>query len=335
MLKILFFADTHLGLDYPIRPRIKRRRRGEDFFNNFQKVLDFARDNRIDLVVHGGDLFFRSKIPQKIVDKSYEILLEFAVSDIPLVLVPGNHERSKLPISLLLNHKNIHIFHKPQTLNFEIEGHKIFLAGFPYQRKNIRQKFVDLVKTVSPAKSFDLNFLCLHQVFQGSQVGPSDFTFTRGANVIKKSDIPNGFDFVFAGHIHRKQILKKSSAEKSIPIIYPGSTERTSFAERNETKGFFVLEFDKKEGESILDNLNFVKLPTRPMLDLKVDTSVKTKESLINWLQKATEEVAKNAILRLEFPNAQTSSLLTAAERREILPDTMNITIKNKIFHKR
>ena len=33
---MILLADTHLGFDYPIRPRSERRRRGEDFFNNLK-----------------------------------------------------------------------------------------------------------------------------------------------------------------------------------------------------------------------------------------------------------------------------------------------------------
>ena len=38
-LEFLFFADTHLGFDLPARPRIERRRRGPDFFANFERAL--------------------------------------------------------------------------------------------------------------------------------------------------------------------------------------------------------------------------------------------------------------------------------------------------------
>jgi len=39
IIRILLMADTHLGFDLPFRPRIKRRRRGPDFFANFEPVF--------------------------------------------------------------------------------------------------------------------------------------------------------------------------------------------------------------------------------------------------------------------------------------------------------
>jgi len=42
-LRVLFVSDTHIGLDWPARPRVVRRRRGDDFFQNFERALEPAR----------------------------------------------------------------------------------------------------------------------------------------------------------------------------------------------------------------------------------------------------------------------------------------------------
>ena len=60
-LRVLFLADTHLGFDMPLRPRVERRRRGPDFFRMFQLVMEAAVRDRVDLVVHGGDVFLDSE----------------------------------------------------------------------------------------------------------------------------------------------------------------------------------------------------------------------------------------------------------------------------------
>lgn len=43
LTRILFVSDTHLGFDLPRKPRIARRRRGPDFFDNFNRALEPAR----------------------------------------------------------------------------------------------------------------------------------------------------------------------------------------------------------------------------------------------------------------------------------------------------
>ena len=62
MVKIIFFADSHLGFDTPLKPKKEKRRRGTDFLNNFDYILDYAKINKADLVIHGGDLFFRTRM---------------------------------------------------------------------------------------------------------------------------------------------------------------------------------------------------------------------------------------------------------------------------------
>ena len=109
-IKILFIADTHLGYDLPSKPRIDRRRRGYDFFANYKLALQPALKQEVDLVVHGGDLFYRSKIPSGLVDKAFTPLVDIADKNIPVFIVPGNHERSKIPLHLSLIHEKIYIF---------------------------------------------------------------------------------------------------------------------------------------------------------------------------------------------------------------------------------
>ena len=128
--RVVFFADTHLGFDYPVKPRIERRRRGPDFFANFHRVLEYAKQTRPDVVLHGGDVFFRARIPQLIVDMVYGDLFEFAGEGIPVLIVPGNHERSILPASLFLEHPNIHIFDQAKTFLFEVGGARLAFSGF-------------------------------------------------------------------------------------------------------------------------------------------------------------------------------------------------------------
>ncbi len=66
--RVLLLADTHLGFDLPFRPRINRRRRGHDFFANFERALQPALRGEVDVVVHAGDLLYRSKVPPVLVD---------------------------------------------------------------------------------------------------------------------------------------------------------------------------------------------------------------------------------------------------------------------------
>ncbi len=207
-LRIVLFGDTHLGFDFPLRPRVHKRRRGPDFFENFHRVLRYSAETRPDLVVHGGDFFFRSRVPGKIVDMAYEGLFAFAQTGIPLLIVPGNHERSRMPESLWLKHPSIHVFDRPRTFRISAGEHTVAVSGFPFVRGDVRSRFGDVLEETGWASTAaSVKLLCLHHAVEGAQVGPSDYQFRDSEDVIKVSDIPKDFAAVLAGHIHRSQIL--------------------------------------------------------------------------------------------------------------------------------
>ena len=338
-MRIVFFADTHLGFDYPVKPRIERRRRGPDFFANFRQVLAYARDTRPDLVLHGGDLFFRARVPPVIVDMVYSDLFEFAGEGIPIIIVPGNHERSMLPVSLFLNHPNIYIFDQPRTFEFELGGSRISLSGFPCKRNSVRNEFSGLMKETGWEGNVGAGkLLCLHQTFEGAKVGPSGYTFRKGQDVIRRSDLPQDAVAVLSGHIHRRQILgnHKNQGGKFPPVIYPGSTERTSFAERHEKKGFYEIELTSPNKDSWgIQRLDFIELPARPMEDLFIERTV-SSEDLSDFILRRVGELDPDSIVRLRCDaelDPEVKSIVTSRYLREILPETMNYQFSADFRH--
>ena len=332
-MKILFFSDTHLGFDYPIRPRIVRRRRGQDFFNNFERVLKYSLENKIDLIIHGGDFFFRSKVPQQIVTKAYEILFEFAENSIPFIIVPGNHERSRLPQSILTRHPNIYIFEKPQTFFFNFKGINIGVSGFPYERNNVRDNFLKIIQDTNWNEEYaNIKILCFHHAVEGSKV--KNFTFRSGKDVIRGIDIPENFHCILSGHIHRKQILWFRKDEKQVPVIYSGSTERTSFQEKNEGKGFYILYFRQFCNGWRLVKTDFKILPIRPMIDIFIDWKIKDRKRLENFLKDQIAKLDQDAIVRIRCNYPEIISYLKADFLWEIFPKTMNWQV-SYLFGKR
>jgi DNA repair protein SbcD/Mre11 len=270
IIRILFLADTHLGFDHPFQPRTNKKRRGPDFFKNYHRALAAASEG-VDAVIHGGDLFYRSRIPARLVDMAFQPLKSIADMNIPIFIVPGNHECSHIPCGILGLHPNIHIFRRPSTFILERNGLCLGLTGFPYHRKRVRWEFPELLNRTSwksKAAEVDAFLLCLHHCFEGARVGLHNYTFRDGQDVIRTKDIPRKFLAVLTGHIHRFQVLEHGleGNRLDVPILYPGSTERTSLAEREETKGFMILSIYRTQaGNRPLLEWTFHELPTKPM----------------------------------------------------------------------
>lgn len=336
MITILFFADTHLGFDFPMRPRVEKNRRGMDFFNNYERILETARGERVDMVVHGGDFFFRSKVPGKVVDMAYERLAEFARHDIPVFIVPGNHERSMLPRSLFLACPHIHIFHTPSTCLLKIKGANMAVAGFPSFRGNIRDAFSSLSAMLyGEACGSEVRLLLMHEVVEGARVGPSGYTFRYGEQVIRKRDLPAGFHCILSGHIHRQQVLRCGTGTDVLPVIYPGSVERTSWAERDEKKGFYMLRFTRSGAAWTLSDMEFRELPARPMVDVTIPPGLPDEAAVHQMLRSRLSALDPSSIVRIKTDNPETAATLTAAALRSIAPATMNIEPARTAFEGR
>ena len=232
-IRLLLLSDTHLGL-----------RAGPNDFSAFERALQAAFRREVDLVVHGGDVFFRSRVKPGLVLRAFEPLKRLADSGVPVVIVPGNHERSAIPYPLFAVHPGIHILDRPRTFALNLCGMTVAIAGFPNVRHRARECFDgQLEQTGWSSAAADVRLLCIHQTVEGAAVGPAGYVFRRAPDVVAGRAIPAGFAAVLAGHIHRHQVLTADLSGRPLaaPVFYPGATERTSGAERHETKGYVTM----------------------------------------------------------------------------------------------
>jgi exonuclease SbcD len=322
-VKVLLLADTHLGFDLPFAPRVERRRRGPDFFANMERALQPAYRGEVDLVVHGGDLLYRSRVPPELVQMAMAPLFRAAEAGVPVCLVPGNHERSQIPYPLLARHPKLLIFDGPRTFLVRRRGCALALSGWPY-RPRMAGAFGRLLEQTGWRRApADLRLLCLHQVVQGARVGVQDYCFRGGPEVIRGVDLPRGFAALLCGHIHRAQVLTVDLRGRplSVPVLYPGAIERTSFAERDEPKGYLTLELAPEGEGGALARWTFHPLPTRPMVLLQG-----APPRPLEWLRQRLAELPPDAIVRLRLPPEQARGL-RAAQIRALAPSSMNVSL--------
>lgn len=317
---------------------MKRRRRGHDFLANHEQALEAARVRKVDLVVHGGDVFHRSRVLPSLAFQAFQSLVEVAECGIPVFVVPGNHERSRIPHDRLAVHPKLHVFRRPETIVVETRHVRVALAGFPYQRRRIRERFPQVLEETGwRSEEVDLRLLCMHHCVEGATVGPADYTFRRAPDVIRCSDLPRDFAAVLSGHIHRHQVLRRDLLGRPLPtpVLYPGSVERTAFAEMGEEKGFMVLEFEPGGHGGWLVRHDFVSFPARPMLvrDLHPEAAPGLywlRDDLEAQLTAALADVPRDAVLRVRVhgripPDVRT--VVAASRLRCLAPPEMNLQV--------
>ena len=325
-IRVLLLADSHLGFDFPVRPRVERRRRGHDFFANYLAALEPAFRGEVDIVVHGGDVFDRPAVASTVAYQALEPLRRIAERGIPVFIVPGNHERSRIPHARFATHPNLHVFDRPRTFVARVHGSSIALAGFPYERRDVRSRFTELLdQTDWRHHDAEHRVLCMHHCVEGATVGPADFTFTNASDVIRTRDVPAAFDAVLTGHIHRHQVLTRDLARRplAVPVLYPGSVERTSIAEIGEPKGFMTVRLDARGA-----SWDFRSLPARPMLryELLAGDARALGRAIADVVANAPSDAVVSIRVSGELSHAHWR-ILSSARLRMIVPETMNVDV--------
>ena len=315
---VLLLADTHLGFDDPVRARVDRPRRGVDFFENYERALEPARRGEVDIVVHGGDLLFRSKVSAGLVDRALAPLIAVADGGVPVFIVPGNHERGRIPFGLLARRRNVYVFDRARWFTLECRSVRVALCGFPHQR-DIGITGLPLAD-VAEQPNADLRLLCMHQTVEGACVGAHDYTFRAGPDVLRGHAVPRGIAAVLSGHIHRAQILREDQGGRPLaaPVVYPGSIERTSFAERLEAKGVWDLRFRPGDGGGRLLSAQFTELPTRPMCRIDVSGAWQHASALREHVAALLRAVAPRSVVHVHASPPLRDELVRALRIKDL-----------------
>ena len=176
----------------------------------------------------------------------------------------------------------------------------------------------------------DWRFLCAHQTFEGAKVGPVDYTFRDGPDNIPPEWVPEDFGAVLSGHIHRAQQLDHTldGDQRVVPVIYPGSIERTSIAERFEDKSFRPIKIISDQGKMIQE-LETHPLPARPMLKVSVPVEDDPPDQVLAQIHGRLSLLSPEAVVRVELTGRRAEQIqnsITAASLRAAAPESMNIS---------
>jgi exonuclease SbcD len=178
----------------------------------------------------------------------------------------------------------------------------------------------------------DVSLLCFHQCVESATVGPQNYTFRSAADVIRASDLPAAFAAVLAGHIHRHQVLTADLRGRPLPapVIYPGSIERTAWAERGEEKGYVVLELAPGRPGGVLKAWTFHPLPARPMVIEEIRADGADGPAVRRLLSDVIRRAAPDAVLQIRVqgvPRPDGLAALRAGSVRALAPATMNVAV--------
>jgi DNA repair exonuclease SbcCD nuclease subunit len=158
-------------------------------------------------------------------------------------------------------------------ISFKIKNKKIIVHAIP--QCEIKKQFDEELKKLKPDQSADYNIFVSH----GAVTGIKAFSMNEFNELIIPTQLlSKNFDYIALGHYHRFTKLANNA-------FYSGSTERFTFIDAPDKKGFVELELSNGKLRQ-----NFIELENRPMVDLK---PIKCSNLKLDEVMKKIKETVK------------------------------------------
>ena len=349
-MKILHFADLHLGVETygHINPETGLSTRLEDFLKALDQVVDYALENRIDLVLFCGDAY-KTREPTQTQQREFaKRINRLSTNDIPIFLLIGNHDlpnavgrATTTEIFDTLAIKNVYVSNRPELYRIPTGNGIVQIASLPWLRRSVlltkeetknlsfeqlNQRVQQVLTNVIAANASKLDpalpsILAAHVWVSGAQVG-SERAMTIGQeHVLLPGNMANpAFDYIALGHIHRHQVLSRDP-----PVVYAGSLERLDFGEEEDDKGFYLVEIDPDEETGKRQvSIDFHQITGRRFLTVNINIEPQDIDPTATVLKTIAEQQdrIKDAIVRLQIS-------LTAECQGQLRDNDIRNAIKN------
>ena len=279
-MKFMHVGDTHIGQVY------KNDTRNNDIKEAFIQMIDYAISEKIDFIVHSGDLFDSGNPPLDSLLFITDELNRLKTAGIPLFIIPGSHdvgvgeEESIIELfnrnKLLINLNSKKYIEFKENVNLKGEKYKgAFICGVKGKRSKVEDEIFKKLKIEMDDSALIKIFVFHHTI---SSLGEK-------FKDLETESLPKGFDYYAAGHWHgHKENIKY---DKGI-IQYPGSLEYCDEKEivDNPNRGFFIISYDKEGITSI--EYKIIKTRDKQIFTINADNKKATEleNEIINRLKK-------------------------------------------------
>lgn len=357
-MKILHFADLHLGIETygSIDSATGLSTRLLDVLRSLDELVDYAIDNRVDLVLFCGDAY-KNRDPSQTHQREFaKRLRRLSEAKIPVFLLVGNHDlpnamgrATAVDIYHTLAIDNIHVGNRPGVYRIETNSGIIQVAALPWLRRSallsreeMRNLGVDQVneklQEIITGKLFDIaaeidttlpSLLAAHVAISNAKAGSESSMLVGRDPLLLLSNVSRPvFDYVALGHIHKSQVLHESP-----PVIYTGSLERFDFGDEGQEKGFFVATIDCRDsGKST--SYEFHPVDARRFLTIRTDIAPDEPDpttALLNTLEQYKDDI-KNAIVRVQITiPGKLEGIIRDGEIYKILNEAYYVVVSKEI----
>ncbi|PIP21861.1 MAG: nuclease SbcCD subunit D [Candidatus Nealsonbacteria bacterium CG23_combo_of_CG06-09_8_20_14_all_40_13] len=323
MIKILHFADLHLGMENygKIDPESGLSSRFLDFVKCFEEIIKFAKEQKVDLVIFAGDAY-KTRDPSPTFQRAFaKEIYKLSQLNIPTVLLVGNHDlptslgkANTLDIFYTLKINNVYVSRQPEILEIPIRHQpgKIQVLTLPWITKNLflsvelvhksskQLNEIILLKIKEKLKQLYAKInskypaiLTAHASVEGATFG-SEQQVTLGTDVVvPKSYLKNKhIQYVALGHLHKKQVLDENPL-----MVYCGSVDRVDFGEEKEDKGFCLVKIQLEKNNQT--SFQFEKLPSRKFINIEININPEDADPTLTAVKEINKYQIKDAVVKV------------------------------------
>ena len=210
-MKFIHIADVHFDIPYSsLEARGLSEKRRLEQRDAFKKVIDYIKENEIELLFICGDLYEQEYVKQSTIEYINKLFEQ--IPNTRIYIVPGNHD----PYIKNSYYNTYHFANNVKIFTSKLEKIKIDninIYGYGFEDFYMRAK--EEIEVENPE---EINILLTHSDLDGAK--NDDIRY----NPISKTKLKAlGFDYVALGHIH------KPAYEDN--IVYPGSLVSFGFDE--------------------------------------------------------------------------------------------------------
>ena len=224
MLRLLHTADWHLGRRFPSFPDEGQKKLSRARTDVISRILDVARRNAVNAVLCAGDIFDDADPAPDFWEGLARTFRNHAGQHPPLFLIPGNHDpltpesvwapghafRARLP-------EWVHVVDRDDFM-YEL-GPNAVLYARPCRSKAGENDLAMALPAREPGDE-RLRIGCVHGCTFDIDGYQTNFPIRRDAGVQR------GLDYLAIGDRHS---FRDVTENLSVPTVYPGAPEPTSF----------------------------------------------------------------------------------------------------------
>lgn len=284
-VKVLHTADWHIGLSsWKTQREVERLEEQKECLD---EMLAVAKEEKVNLVVHAGDLFHHSYHPPKEAIRLAVDTIDAFTQLAPFVWVVGNHDwyaveplRNFFPEKVVvikdfavrhLEDIGVSIFPLPYLSLARFLGSGPGSESQSSARENIHGY---MEKWKESRRSFFWNILVAHVTIEDLALHYLEANANREV-FLKKGDLPSFFHYGAFGHLHDMIPLREP-----FPIQYPSSLVPDNFKQAGKKGGGFVV-VELCEGEQAKITPHFFESSRLLSFDLEEKVDKKAVQAMI------------------------------------------------------